>query len=144
MKLFDDPKPGHGNSLDADQLFRKLRAKETVALLCGCVVICLAEVTHGIYFSTEFSIWKVRGSFMPLISALSLASMGISVSLQKELQKKNFASPVEQQVLCIRQLIDRDDPEAWRLFYSVARMSRLFMFSFGLIASICVAAFFSV
>lgn len=142
MKMFDDPKPGHGNSLDTNQLFRTLRVKENVALLCGCMVICIAEVVHRIYFSTAFSIWKMRGAFIPLISILSIASMLISSALQKELHKKNFANPVEQQILCIHQLIDRDDPEAWRVFYSIARMARLFMFSFGLIAIICVAAIF--
>ncbi|QGJ20268.1 MULTISPECIES: hypothetical protein [unclassified Polaromonas] len=142
MKLFEDIKPGHGNGLDADQLFRKFRAKETVALLCGCLVICAAEVIHRIYFSQAFSIWKVRGAFIPLISILSISSMLMSSSLQKELNKKKFPNPVEQQVLCIRQLIDRDDPEAWRLFYLIARMARVFMFSFGLIATICVFSIF--
>lgn len=142
MKLFEDIKPGHGNALNEDRLFRKLRRKATIAMLCGCLVICVAEVLHAVYFAKDFSIWKVRGAFIPLISLLSISSILMSSSLQKELHKRKFANPVEQQVLCIRQLIDRDDPEAWRMFYSTARMAQAFMFSFGLIAAICVFAIF--
>lgn len=141
MKLFDTPEPQKGQSFRADELFRKLRARENLALVCGFVFVGVAELLHA-YFFAALDIWKVRGAFIPLISVLSITSMLMSSSLQRALKEKKLANPVEEQVLCICQLFERSDPEAWRVFYLIARMAQIFMFSFGLIAGICVAAIF--
>jgi hypothetical protein len=142
MKLFDTPEPPNAQSFRAYELFRKLRARENLALVCGFVVVGVAELLHGVYFLAALDIWKVRGAFIPLIAVLSIASMVMSSSLQRALKEKKFANPVEEQVQCICQLFERSDPEAWRVFYLIARMAQIFMFGFGLIAGICVAAIF--